>query len=127
MHLGPADWSVKREATPQSPEIVVPKPRGSGNQRRLPGDFPSEAASARLPRAIGFRLVAGLSLPCAAARHALSPDWYRPVQIRRVQAERVDKARQKPGILEKGPALSRRDRLHDHPQSVDGDIGTGCR
>ena len=71
-------------------------------------------------RAARFRLFAGLSLPCAAAGHAPASDRHRPVQIRLVQAERVDPADPQPGLLEAGPALSRRHRMDDHPQPLDG-------
>jgi len=44
------------------------------------------------------------------------------LQICRVQAERVDQGDAKRGLLEARPALSRRHRIYDHPQSVDGNI-----
>ena len=43
--------------------------------------------------AAGVRMVAGLSLPCAAARDAHASDRHRPVQICRIQAERGDQGR----------------------------------
>ena len=58
------------------------------DERRLRGDLSPEAAAAGLYRAARVRVVAGLSLPRAAARHAPASDRHRPVQIRRVQAER---------------------------------------
>ena len=67
-----------------------------------------------------FRVLADLSLPRAAARHAPASDRHRPVQIRRVQAERVHQGDAKPGLLEEGPALSRRHRVYDHQEPVDG-------
>ena len=54
-------------------------------------------------------------------RHA--SDRHRAVQVRRVQAERVDQDRPQPGLLEEGPALSRRDRIHDHAEPLDRDPG----
>ena len=46
-----------------------------------------------------------------------------PVQIRRVQAQRVHQGDAQPGLLEAGPALSRRHRIHHHQEPVDGDVG----
>src|SRR5438270_199174 len=80
-----------------------------------------EATAAGIARAIGFRLVAGLPVPCAAARDAATADRHRPVQICRVQAERAHQGGEEPGLLETGPALSRRHRLDHHQGS--GDAG----
>ena len=41
---------------------------------------------------LASRHVAGLSLPCVGGADAPAPDRHRPVQVRRVQAERVDQA-----------------------------------
>ena len=70
------------------------------DQWRLRGHLQPEAAAAGAAGAARVRLHAGLSLPCVAARHAHASDRHRPVQIRRVQAERVDQARPQPGLLE---------------------------
>ena len=101
MHLGPADRQGEREASHQSAQILVQQPRGGDHERRLRGHLPPEAAAARAARAAGLRLVADLSLPCRAARHAQPSDRHRPVQIRRVQAERGDPGDQKSGLLER--------------------------
>ena len=93
------------------------------HQRRLRGHLSSEAAAAGVSGAARLRLVADLSLPCPAARDAQPSDRHRPVQIRRVQAERVHQGGAKPGLLEAGPALSRRHRIHDHPEPFDRDPG----
>jgi peptide/nickel transport system substrate-binding protein len=53
-------------------------------------------------------------LPRFATRDADPTDRDGPLQIRRVQAERVDQSHAQPGVLEKGPALSGRHRIHDH-------------
>ena len=50
--------------------------------------FRAEAAAAGVARPARLRAGAGLSLPRFAARHARPSDRHRPVQIRRVQAER---------------------------------------
>jgi peptide/nickel transport system substrate-binding protein len=51
----------------------------------------------------------------------------RPVQVRRIQAERVRQGDAKPRLLEEGPTLSRRHRVYHHSQPVDGGIGVRCR
>ena len=56
-------------------------------------------------RAARLRVFAGLSLPRLAARDAPTPDRHRPVQIRRIQAERVDQAGAQPRLLEAGSSL----------------------
>jgi peptide/nickel transport system substrate-binding protein len=56
-------------------------------------------------RAARLRVFAGLSLPRLAARDAPTPDRHRPVQIRRIQAERVDQAGAQPRLLETGSSL----------------------
>ena len=54
--------------------------------------------------------------PChvPASRHAAASDRHGPVQIRRVQAERGGQDGAQPGLLEAGPALSRRHRMAHH-------------
>src|SRR5271170_4297602 len=97
------------------------------DERRLPGHLSPEAAAAGLCRVARFRFFPGLSLPCATARHAQPSDRHRPVQIRRVQAERAHQSGTKPGLLEERPALSRRHRVYHRPQPLDGDFGVRCR
>src|ERR1700730_6851414 len=53
-------------------------------------------------------------MPADAAREP--SNRHRPVQIRRIQAERTDHGDAKPGLLESGPALSRWHRVYDHTQ-----------
>ena len=52
--------------------------------------------------------------PChvPASRHAPASDRHRPVQIRRIQAQRVDQSDAKRRLLEEGSALSRRHRIY---------------
>ena len=87
------------------------------------GDYEATFHLKRPQPAFLALLASGFSpvYPChvAAARHAAASDRHRPVQIRRVQAERVDQAGAQPRLLETGPALSRRHRVYDHPQHVD--------
>ena len=68
-------------------------------------DICIKAAAARFSRAARLRVFAGLSLPRLAARDAPTPDRHRPVQIRRIQAERVDQAGAQPRLLETGSSL----------------------
>jgi ABC-type transport system substrate-binding protein len=62
---------------------------------------------------------APISLPRVAARHAQPPDRHRPVQVCRIQAERGHPGDQKSGVLERGPALSRRYRMDNHKRCFD--------
>jgi ABC-type transport system substrate-binding protein len=68
-------------------------------------DICIKAAAARFSRAARLRVFAGLSLPCLDARDAPTPNRHRPVQIRRIQAERVDQAGAQPRLLETGSSL----------------------
>ena len=121
MHLGHAARQVEREAAPQSAQGLVSQPRRGHDRWRLRGDLRAEAAAAGISDAARDRHVAGLPVPRAGARHAHASDRHRPVQIRRVQAERIHPVRQEPGLLEAGPALSRRHRVDDHPEPLDPD------
>jgi hypothetical protein len=85
--------------------------------------FRLKRPQARIDCAIGLRVVADLSLPRVTARHAQSSDRYWPVQIRRIQAQRVDQADAQPRLLEAGSALSRRYRIHDHQRDRDTQSG----
>ena len=90
-------------------------------QRRFRGDLPSETAAAGLARAAGLGLFAGLSLPLCRPRDAPASDRHRPLQVRRVQAQRAHQGGAQPGLLEAGPALSRRHRLHHRAEPLDRD------
>jgi ABC-type transport system substrate-binding protein len=58
--------------------------------------------------------------PChVLPRDARPSNWHWPVQIRRVPAKRADPSRQKPGVLETGPAVPRWHRLADRPEPGD--------
>ena len=72
----------------------------------------------------GFSPIYPCHVPAAADAHP--SDRHRPVQVRRVQAERIDPAGAQPGLLEAGPAVSRRDRVHHHPEPRDDDAGLGA-
>ena len=126
MHVRHADGQVGAEVSQEPAQILVRRGGRRHDKRRLRGRVQPEAAAAGATGAARLRLHAGLSLPCFARRHAHPPDRHRPVQVRRVQGQRIDQARPQPGLLEKGPAASRRHRVHHHPQSLDGDSGV-CR
>ena len=73
--------------------------------------------------AAGLGLVAGLSLPRAAEEMRSKPIGTGPVQVRRVPAERGHQDREEPGLLEAGPALSRRHRVAHHARPLDPQPG----
>ena len=72
------------------------------------------------------RGVAGLPMPRVARADAATSDRHRPVQIRRIQAERTHQSGAQSGLLEAGPPLPRRHRIYDHPERIDADAGL-CR
>ena len=110
------------EPLPQEPaQGLVRQCHRRDPERRLRGHFQSVAAAARAARDARIRLHADLRLPRHSRRAAHQPDRHRTVQVRRAEAERVDQAREEPGLLEEGPALSRRHRIHDHPEPLDRD------
>ena len=73
--------------------------------------FVLKRPQAAVPDAARLRLFAGLSLPRLAARHAHQADRHRPLQVRRVQGQRVDQGRPQSRLLEEGPAVPRRRRV----------------
>ena len=119
MHLGAAARHRAREAARQPAQDLVSEPGKGHDQRRPRGHLPPEAAAAGIPVAARRGLVAGLSLPCAGQGHAHQADRHRPVQICRVPPQRGDQDRPQPGLLETGPALSRRHRMADHAGNGD--------
>ena len=103
MHLGPA----ARQGARRSCASTRARPGTTTSRRSTANgdyevDLPPEAAAAGVSRAARLGLFAGLSLPRVAARDAPAPDRHRPVQIRRVQAERVDQGRANPDYWKKG-------------------------
>ena len=111
---------AQREAARQPAQVLVPQSRRGDDERRLRGHLPPEAAAAGVSGAAGLRLVAGLSLPCAAARDAQPSDRHRPVQIRRVQAERGrSRSTRNPDYWKPGRPYLDGIEWHDHPEIVD--------
>ena len=101
--------------------LVVRQPREGHDQRRQRGRPSISSSRSRRswccsPRAT--RPVYPCHVPAGADAH--QADRHRPVQARRVQAatKHVKLAAQ-PRLLEEGPALSRRHRLHDRAQPRD--------
>src|ERR1700746_2957867 len=62
-------------------------------------------------------------LALLASLYGAPSDRHRPVQIRRLQAERIYQGDAQSGLLEEGPTLSRRHRVHGYTQSIDDYIG----
>ena len=93
------------------------QPQGRDDQRRPRGDLRARPAAALVP-VHARRAATRRSIPatCRRPRHALQADRHRPVQGRRVQAQRIDQAGAQSRLLEEGPALSRRHRLDDRAQ-----------
>src|SRR6266404_7988236 len=123
MHLGSDQWQVEREAARQSPQILVQEPGAGHDERRLRGDPSSEAAAAGLFDNPRLGVFPDLSLPYTGAGDARPSDRHRPLQIRRIQAERVHQGDAKRGLLETRPALSRWYSIYDHQEPLDRDIG----
>ncbi len=120
VHLGPAD----RAGRARSCASIPARPGTATSKRSTPNGDNEVTFRLKRPQPAFIALLAsgvyaGLSLPCVAARDAPASDRHRPLQIRRVQAERGDQGDEKPGLLEAGPALSRRHRIHDHQEPVD--------
>ena len=119
VHLRPAAGQGAGQVPQEPAQGLVRERRRRHDQRRLRGDVPSQAAAAVAAGDARLRLYADVSLPRAGGADAHASDRHRPVQVRRVEAERVDQAREEPGLLEEGPALSRRHRVHDHHEPRD--------
>src|SRR6266545_46829 len=119
VHLGRADRQGRREVRPHPQEPaqgLVQQSQGRHRRVRHRGDLRAGTAAALVPVDAGRRLLAGLRLPCQRPRHALQADRHRPVQGRRLQAQRIDQAGAQSRLLEEGPPLPRRHRLEDRAQ-----------
>ena len=119
MHLGHADRKIAGEAEAQPAQGVVPQPPRRRAGKRSGRYVCAEALAAGLSDAAGERNVPGLSVPRPAARYAHTSDRHRPLQIRRIQAERIHPGGQEFRLLEARAAVSRRRRVDDHPEPVD--------
>src|SRR5579883_1028820 len=96
MHLGPADRQIGGKIAAQSAQSLVPQPRRGHDRGRRQRRFCAETSAAGVFDAACLGHVAGLSVSCLARRDAPPPDRYRPVQIRRRQAQRVYPRGQEP-------------------------------
>ena len=119
MHVRHADGQSAAEVAAEPAQILVRPGQRRHRQGRLRGVLQSEAAAAGAAGAARLRLHPGLSLPCFARRHAHQAGRHRPVQVRRVQGQRIHQAHPQSGLLEEGPAASRRHRIHHHHQPLD--------
>ncbi len=120
MHLRHADGEVAAEVPPEPAQVLVQRGQRRHHQRRFRGVVQPEAAATGAAVAARLRLHADLSLPRLAGGDAHPPDRHRPVQIRRVQGQRIDQADPQSRLLEEGPAASRRHRIYHHYQPLDG-------
>ena len=127
MYLGTAARRRQRKAAREPAQDLVPQSRKGQHEQRLRGHLPPEAAAAGIPVAAGGRMVAGLSMPCAAEGNAHQADRHRALQIRRVPAQRGGQDRAQPGLLEAGAALCRRYRVADHAGQCDAQPGVHRR
>ena len=114
MHLGPADGHGPGQAPHQPAQVLVRQRRAGDDNGDYEVTFHLKRPQPALLALLASGLVADLSLPRAGARDAAAPDRHRPVQIRRVQAERAHQDGPQPRLLEEGSAVSRRHRIHDH-------------
>ena len=121
MHLRDARRHVAEQVPQESAQGLVRQRRGRGAGRRHAGHLQAEAAAAGAARDARLGLYADLRLPRHRGGAAHQPGRHRPVQVRRAEAERVDQAHEESGLLEEGPALSRRHRIHHHPEPLDRD------
>ena len=108
------------QAAPQPAQGLVPQPRRG---RRPTATTRSTFVLKRPQPAFLMLLATGMSpvYPCHVPPREMRqpPDRHRPVQVRRVQAQRIHQAGQEPGLLEAGPALSRRHRVDDRAEPRD--------
>ena len=118
MHLRHADGQVAAEVPQEPAQILVRRGRRRHRQRRLRGRVQPEAAAAGAAGAARLRLYAGLSLPRLARRHAHQADRHRPVQVRRVQGQRIRSS--SPAIRTTGRRACRISTASNSPSSPTG-------
>ena len=124
VHVRSGRRARRLRGLPQEPaQGLVSQRRGDHDQRRPRGLLPAQGAAALLPGPARLRLLADLSLPRVAARHARQAGRHRPVQGRRVQAQRVGLAGAQSRLLEEGPAAARRHRVPGDRQPLDPRAG----
>ena len=121
MHIRHAARQVAEQIPQEPAQGLVLQPRRRHDRRRHAGDLPPEPSAARDACDARVRLFADLSVPCVGRARAHQSDRHRAVQVRRAEAERVDQAREEPRLLQEGPALPRRHRIHDPAEPLDRD------
>ena len=121
MHLGPADRQVEREASRQSAQVLVPQPRAVTTN----GDYEVTFHLNRPQPAFLTLLAAGYSpiYPCHVPPRDMRqhPIGTGPFKFVEFKPNEYIKVTRNPDYWKQGPALSRRHRVYDHPQPVDGD------
>ena len=122
MHLRHADGQVAAEVPQEPAQVLVRSGRRCDDQRRLRGVVQPEAAAAGAAGAARFRLYADLSLPrlagakCARTRSA--PGRSNSSSSRPTNSIKLTR---NPDYWKKGLPLSRRHRVHHHPEPLDRD------
>ena len=119
VHVSPPQRQGARLPAPQSARHLVRAPDRGDAQRRLRGDIQPVAAATVAAGHAGLGLHGRLPLPRLGTRHARQADRHRALQVRRVQEQRVDPAREESRLLEEGPALPRRDRVAHRAEPLD--------
>ena len=119
VHVSPAQRQGARLPAPQSARHLVRAPDGGDVQRRPRGDVQPVAAAAVAARHARLGLHGRLPMPRLGTRHARQADRHGALQVRRVQEQRNDQARQECRLLEEGPALPRRDRVAHRAEPLD--------
>ena len=113
---------------PQEPaRHLVAQPQGGDGQRRPRGHLRPQPAATLVRVAVRLGLHPGLSLPCVDQGHAHQSDRHGAVQVRRVQARRIDQVRAQSRLLEEGQTLSRRHRVEGDREPLDPHPGVRGR
>src|SRR5260221_14485257 len=107
MHLGSSPGQRYGKTSRQPAKGLVPQ-LGIDQHQRRHGDVSPEEAAARFYRAACLGLFASLPVPRVTADNAAAPDRYRTLQVRFLQAERIDQAAPQCALLEARTTLSRR-------------------
>ena len=120
MHLRHADGQVAAEIPPEPAKVLVRSGQRRHDKWRFRSIVRAEAAATGAVVVARLRLHPRLSLPRLAGRDAHQAGRHRPVQVRRVQGQRIDQAHQESRLLQEGPAAPRRHRIHHHYQPFHG-------
>ena len=127
MHLRPAARQGQGQASPQPAQGVVPQPRGG----HAPTAIDEAMFHLQRPQPAFVALLAsGYSpiYPCHVPPREMRshPIGTGPFKFVEFKPNEVDQGGAQPGLLEAGPALSRRHRIHDRAEPLDRDPGV-CR